>query len=88
MVSHYSDSGATINNAVLREFKGVCLNCVDRHVGCHSECEKYIAARKRADIVKADANRKSAEHSAVLDVRRQAWLKIREEPRKELVYVK
>lgn len=23
--------------------KAPCENCPDRHLGCHSECEKYIA---------------------------------------------
>ena len=23
-----------------------CLNCSDRYVGCHSECEKYISEKK------------------------------------------
>lgn len=26
-----------------------CRNCTERHVGCHGECEKYIAERKKAD---------------------------------------
>ncbi len=24
-------------------FHSPCKNCPDRHLGCHSECEKYIA---------------------------------------------
>lgn len=23
-----------------------CKNCRDRHIGCHSECEKYLTWRK------------------------------------------
>lgn len=26
-----------------------CKNCKDRHVGCHSTCEKYINAKKEYD---------------------------------------
>lgn len=26
-----------------------CLNCHDRHVGCHAECEKYKEARAALD---------------------------------------
>lgn len=23
-----------------------CLNCLDRHLGCHSDCTRYIEAKK------------------------------------------
>lgn len=26
-----------------------CKDCTDRHVGCHSECPKYIAAKEDND---------------------------------------
>jgi hypothetical protein len=26
-----------------------CKDCFDRHQGCHSKCEKYIAFRKERD---------------------------------------
>lgn len=26
-----------------------CKDCKDRHVGCHSTCEKYINAKKEYD---------------------------------------
>lgn len=29
--------------------KAPCKDCLDRHQGCHSECEKYIAFRKERD---------------------------------------
>ena len=25
-----------------------CKNCTDRHLGCHSECEEYIAYKQAA----------------------------------------
>ena len=31
-------------NCVFKNFakiKSPCLNCSDRHIGCHSECDKY-----------------------------------------------
>lgn len=33
-----------------------CLNCKDRHIGCHSECEKYIAFKKEHDTIKEKIN--------------------------------
>ena len=37
-----------------------CMNCTDRHPGCHSECEIYISERAKFDerkekIIKAKA---------------------------------
>jgi len=28
-----------------------CLNCPDRHVGCHSTCEVYKKMRERYDLI-------------------------------------
>jgi hypothetical protein len=30
-------------------FEAPCLNCQDRHIGCHGKCEKYLkyAAKER-----------------------------------------
>nr|DAH32760.1 MAG TPA: hypothetical protein [Caudoviricetes sp.] len=44
-----------------------CKDCPERHMGCHSECEKYIAyhqfreevlKRKEQDRVRCKSNRK------------------------------
>lgn len=29
--------------------KGPCCSCTDRHVSCHSDCEKYLEWRKDYD---------------------------------------
>lgn len=29
-----------------------CLNCEERHIGCHSKCEKYKKFRQRIDNIK------------------------------------
>ena len=34
--------------------KAPCYQCPDRHVLCHSECEKYIAFRAERDRMNAD----------------------------------
>ena len=28
-------------------FPSPCLGCVDRHVGCHSTCQKYLEAKEQ-----------------------------------------
>ena len=37
-----------------------CKDCTDRHIGCHSTCEKYIDFRKRCDKEREDRLRNSA----------------------------
>lgn len=27
-----------------------CYNCLDRYVGCHSKCEKYIETKAKHDL--------------------------------------
>jgi len=29
--------------------KSPCLDCVDRHLGCHAECEKYLEFKNKSD---------------------------------------
>lgn len=28
-----------------------CLNCEERHVGCHGSCERYLAWKKKQELV-------------------------------------
>lgn len=28
-----------------------CKGCIERHLGCHSSCEKYIAAKAERDAM-------------------------------------
>ena len=39
--------------------KSPCKDCPDRRVLCHSECEKYIAYRKRLDELNEKLARES-----------------------------
>lgn len=36
-----------------------CLNCEDRHVGCHSSCDRYKQERAEIDAAKAAASAQS-----------------------------
>ncbi len=29
-----------------------CYNCQERHIGCHSNCEKYLNYKRRKDVIK------------------------------------
>jgi hypothetical protein len=39
-----------------------CKDCPDRHIGCHSKCEKYLAFRRERDAY----NEKHAMEVAIL----------------------
>ena len=50
---------------VVRRIPLPCLNCCDRHIGCHSECEKYLAYRDELRTEKkAITDRYKGERSA------------------------
>lgn len=34
-----------------------CYKCEDRRVGCHIDCDRYIAVRKKMDEIKEKAQR-------------------------------
>lgn len=35
-----------------------CLNCEDRHIGCHSGCSSYIAWKREWDKAKQEADKR------------------------------
>lgn len=45
----------TLNGVKFASFgiTGPCLDCEERHPGCHSECEKYLEYRKKLDEARA-----------------------------------
>lgn len=60
-----------------------CLDCVDRHVGCHSTCDKYIQFKKDLNAMKQCADvirRKERTYAAykvpkIYKMRRRAGMK-------------
>lgn len=36
-----------------------CIDCLDRHVGCHAECEKYQKEKADYERVKAKRDREN-----------------------------
>ncbi len=40
-----------------------CADCPDRHVGCHSDCEKYKAEKEAFDAEKDEIRKKRNEIS-------------------------
>lgn len=53
-----------------------CLNCYDRHIGCHAECERYKEARVALDAKnkarrEENASRELALGYTINDMRRK-----------------
>lgn len=42
-------------------------DCPDRHIGCHSDCERYLQERKKLDECNL-AIRKEKERQAYIDI--------------------
>lgn len=45
-----------------------CLGCTKRRVGCHSDCARFLAYRKRMDMI--NARRKRLRENESLDFRK------------------
>lgn len=43
-----------------------CYKCTKRHVGCHSDCEEYLATKKAYDEKKAILDKEKANHNSVV----------------------
>lgn len=52
--------------------KAPCKGCSERHVGCHSTCEKYQAFRKEADRLREErlVQRKISDYITEADSKR------------------
>jgi hypothetical protein len=49
--------------------KSPCKNCVDRHLKCHSTCEKYLAFRKELDDLREVVEKKKRTDNDYFKVR-------------------
>ena len=41
----------------------VCKDCTDRHLGCHSDCKKYLSSKEKYESNKAEIRRQKALNS-------------------------
>lgn len=51
-----------------RKPKGPCLDCADRCVGCHSECEKYISWKEEYGKAKLEHINATRSERALEDI--------------------
>lgn len=42
-----------------------CKGCKDRHVGCHSECNKYIEAKRKNEEIRATQEKESVLNESI-----------------------
>lgn len=51
-----------------------CKDCPDRHVGCHSDCERYLEFRKKLDELREKKRIESEkEYASIPHKNRYAW---------------
>ena len=62
--------------------KAPCKDCPDRHQGCHSECEKYIAFRKERDELNELRHQENEKYYSKFAKHNRALAKRHEENRK------
>lgn len=45
----------------MMRFDNCCMGCIERHIGCHSSCSKYVQAKQEHDKRKAviDAHKRT-----------------------------
>lgn len=48
--------------------KNQCLDCKDRHVGCHSTCKKYIEFRAQCDKDLEERSKRNKLEAALYDL--------------------
>lgn len=44
-----------------------CLNCEERHVGCHGSCERYLAWKKKQELVNGTGDKGWKERNLVFN---------------------
>jgi hypothetical protein len=54
-----------------------CKDCPDRAVGCHSKCEKYLAAHRENEKLRAEVFKIKGEQNCADDYRCNTLRKIR-----------
>lgn len=52
-----------------------CIDCVERALGCHATCERYLAARAAADARREAARQKRDGDKAAVELLTQGTLR-------------
>ena len=50
----------TNTNLFKPQINSECINCPNRHVGCHATCGSYLTYRKTLDEMKAETRKRKA----------------------------
>jgi hypothetical protein len=51
--------------------KAPCKDCPNRHQGCHSECDKYIAFRKERDELNELKHKEKEKHRLLVEYNKE-----------------
>lgn len=55
--------------------KAPCYKCKERHMHCHSECERYIYYDNLNKLAREQRQRDLESHSVTYDHMRKQWIK-------------
>ena len=64
LASHDEGNVNKVTGRDMSRYFTVCFNCQDRKLGCHKNCEKYLAERKAYD----DMREKKRKHEKIYSI--------------------
>ncbi len=63
---------------VYPNLKTPCMDCTDRHIACHSECDKYKEFKENNEQIKKDIRQKADIQNRLDDYEKQRAKRISE----------
>ena len=72
-----------INPGIMRNDPHNCYGCKERHLGCHSDCEKYAAWKARYEEKKFHFYKQRKEESIIHQYEVKATCKVTRQKEKE-----
>lgn len=59
----------------MKQIPSPCLDCTSRHIGCHSDCEKYLLFRSNRDEILDTIRKNKSEYCKINDYQIAATIK-------------
>lgn len=66
----------------MAKIESPCLDCTDRHVGCHSECDKYLSYKIDMTNQKAIVADNKARDNIIFSYKSQSIMRMRKKKRR------
>jgi len=62
------------NNQSFRQ--SPCLNCTDRYVGCHANCERYKEAKQKYEEIRLERNKNVELQHAIASMKHKQYKEV------------